>query len=53
MRGGENSLRKMDADEIKRRSWTISMNKESNEWLDGKLFFDILNQKDVFTKEEA
>lgn len=51
IRGGANSLNSMSSDEIKKKSWQISMTKSSkreSEWIDGKTFYDILCQKNVF-----
>ncbi|MCW5206708.1 PD-(D/E)XK nuclease family protein [Desulfobulbus sp. F5] len=48
MRGGESSLCKMDTEEIRNRSWSISMTKATAEYFDGKLFYDILSQKKIF-----
>ena len=50
IRGGEKSLSNMDINTIKEKSWQISMTKSKREsgWLDGKLFYDILSQKNMF-----
>ncbi len=48
IRGGENALRNMNADEIKNRDWNISTEKASPQWIDGELFYNMLNQKNIF-----
>lgn len=48
IKGGENTLRAMGVDEIKNREWNISTEKHNSQWIDGELFYEILNKKNVY-----
>ncbi|MDM8543113.1 PD-(D/E)XK nuclease family protein [Desulfococcaceae bacterium HSG9] len=47
IRGGENALRNMSADEIKNKEWNISTEKTSKEWIEGNLFCEIIDSKNI------
>jgi hypothetical protein len=48
IKGGENGLRKMEKDEIINRDWNISTEKANPQWIEGELFYNIIEQKNVF-----
>jgi hypothetical protein len=48
--GGANSLRAMDVDSIRSKKWEISTEntKNTSNWIDKKVFIDIIKEKEVF-----
>ena len=48
IRGGENALRNMSGEEIKKHDWNISTEKANPQWIDGELFYNITKQKNIF-----
>ena len=48
IKGGENTLRSMEADEIRNKEWNISTEKSNPQWISGKLFSQISDEKGVF-----
>jgi len=48
LRGGEDALRQMPADEIRKKQWQISTVKASREWSYGNIFQNILDEKRVY-----
>jgi len=48
IKGGENALRNMSSDKIKNHEWNISTIKASSQWVDGELFYKIMDEKQIF-----
>jgi len=49
IQGGEKALKNMDNDIIKEKRWKIDHNKgQTNNWIDGRSFFEILEMNKVF-----
>ena len=45
IRGGEEALRKMPNQVIREKEWGISTEQSTAQWINGKVFFDILEEK--------
>ena len=48
IKGGENTLRSMEPDEIRNKEWNISTERSNPQWISGELFRQISDEKGVF-----
>ena len=48
IQGGEKALRSMEPDVIRNKSWNISTEKATAQWIDGELFLRIIDEKAVY-----